>query len=86
MDYKKQSKEMKIKIYAALKDFFGPEMESEKQLRNIEELKAYLVRLKPESEKVLRSSRFAVEDAFVSQDYQFSAHETVSVIPPSSGG
>ena len=52
----------------------------------IKDLKNELERLNPGSGKILQACRFAVNENFVSQDYNLKEHDKVAVIPPSSGG
>jgi molybdopterin synthase sulfur carrier subunit len=77
---------MKIKIYAVLKEYFEPEIDLEEIALNITELKAALLAINPSAKQILNLSRFAVNDVFINNDYQISNHETIYIIPPSSGG
>jgi molybdopterin synthase sulfur carrier subunit len=77
---------MKIKIYAVLKEYFEPEIDLEGISLNITELKSVLLAINPSAKEILNLSRFAVNDVFVNIDHQISNDETISIIPPSSGG
>ncbi|HTN19530.1 MAG TPA: MoaD/ThiS family protein [Pelobium sp.] len=77
---------MKIKIYAVLKDYFPATVEINSAIANISELKAQLEKQNPSAKAILDLSRFAVDDAFVALEHGLTGTETISVIPPSSGG
>jgi molybdopterin synthase sulfur carrier subunit len=77
---------MKIKVYAVLKDFFDSEIDLKINAKNIAALKEELIAITPKAKEILNLSRFAVNDSFVNNDYQISENETISIIPPSSGG
>ncbi|TKB97594.1 MoaD/ThiS family protein [Pedobacter cryophilus] len=75
---------MKVKVYAVLKDYFAAETEIVAQ--NITDLKEQLLQLNPSAKEVINLSRFAVNDAFVENNHQINENDTISIIPPSSGG
>jgi len=77
---------MKIYVYAVLKDYFLPEFELAEEVLNIDQLRACLLAINAQAGKLLSTCRFAVEDGFIDNTYKFKAHETVIVVPPSSGG
>lgn len=77
---------MKIKMYAVLKEFFPESVEIGADIANITELKAQLEKKNPSAKAILDLSRFAVEDTFVALEHGLTGSETISVIPPSSGG
>ncbi|HEV3326825.1 MAG TPA: hypothetical protein VG052_14505 [Puia sp.] len=77
---------MKIYVYAGLKDYFLPEFELAEEVLNIDQLRACLLAINAQAGKLLSTCRFAVEDGFIDNTYKFKAHETVIVVPPSSGG
>jgi sulfur-carrier protein len=77
---------MKIHVYAGLKDYFQPEFEVEGEARNTDELKTLLLAINGKAETMLNSCRFAVEDGFIDNEYKLKSHETIVIIPPSSGG
>lgn len=77
---------MKIHVYAGLKEFFLPEFELPDDLYDIDQLRACLLGMNGQAEDLLAACRFAVEDGFIDNTYKFKAHETVIVVPPSSGG
>lgn len=76
---------MKIQIYAVLKDYFDKEFDTN-SFESIEQLKNFLSAKNPQAASVLNACRFAVGDEFVDNNYQLSPNDTVSIIPPSSGG
>lgn len=77
---------MKLKIYAALKQHFDAEFDLPVQTYTLPELKNELVKINPKASRIIELSRFAVNDSFINADYRFNGDETISVIPPSSGG
>ena len=77
---------MKIHVYAGLKDYFEPEFEVEGEARNTDELKTLLVAINGKAEAMLSSCRFAVEEGFIDNAYKLNSHDTIVIIPPSSGG
>lgn len=77
---------MKIIVFAALKEYFSSGFTPNKNIANITELFDLLTEEKPECKALLSKSRFAVNDTFINPEYQFNGTETVSIIPPSSGG
>ncbi|MHA4807665.1 MoaD/ThiS family protein [Flavitalea flava] len=77
---------MKIHVYAALKDYFTPEFELVEIARNTDELKTHLLAINESAGELLQSCRFAVEDGFIDNEYKLQEHDTVIIIPPSSGG
>lgn len=83
---RKEKKFMKIQVFAALKDYYQKEFELSGEVKDVEALKARLKELNASADNILRICRFAVDDAFVGSDYKLKDSDTVSVIPPSSGG
>ncbi|WP_207421432.1 MoaD/ThiS family protein [Desertivirga brevis] len=77
---------MTIEVYAMLKDYFEKQFIIKEQITDINSLKEYLSEQKPEATGILRSCRFAVDDEFVSDTYQLKENDSISIIPPSSGG
>jgi hypothetical protein len=77
---------MKIHVYAGLKDYFSPEFELTEKVGNIDQLRACLLGINVQAAQLLAACRFAVEEGFIDNTYIFKAHETVIVVPPSSGG
>ena len=77
---------MTIEVFAVLKDYFDKEFQLQSSAKNIAELKQQLTAEKPEAANVLELCRFAVRDEFVDQNYPITTHDTISIIPPSSGG
>ncbi|WP_299289472.1 MoaD/ThiS family protein [uncultured Mucilaginibacter sp.] len=77
---------MTIEVFAVLKDYFDKEFQLQSSAKNIAELKQQLTAQNPEAANVLELCRFAVRDEFVDQNYPITTHDTISIIPPSSGG
>ena len=77
---------MKIHVHAGLKDYFQPEFEVGDAVRNTDELKALLLTINGKAEAMLSSCRFAVEEGFIDNAYNLKSHDTIVIIPPSSGG
>jgi molybdopterin synthase sulfur carrier subunit len=77
---------MKIEVFAALKDYFDSEFEITANASSIEAVKAILVNLQPSAIDILNRCRFAVNDEFIDNDFQLQESDTISIIPPSSGG
>ncbi|HVS94915.1 MAG TPA: MoaD/ThiS family protein [Puia sp.] len=77
---------MKIHVYAGLKDYFQPEFELEGLARNTDELKKLLLAINDKAGKMLASCRFAVEEGFIDNQFKLNEHDTIVIIPPSSGG
>jgi molybdopterin synthase sulfur carrier subunit len=77
---------MKIHVYAGLKDYFLPEFEVEGIVSNTDELKALLLTMNGKAAAMLSSCRFAIEEGFINNEYKLKAHDTIVIIPPSSGG
>lgn len=77
---------MKIEVFAALKDYFDSKFEIAANASSIEAVKAILANLQPAAVDILDSCRFAVNDEFIDNDFQLQESDTISIIPPSSGG
>ena len=77
---------MTIHVYAGLKDYFLPEFELTEEVGDIDQLRATMLAINAHAAKLLAACRFAVEAGFIDNTYKFKAHETVIVVPPSSGG
>lgn len=77
---------MTIQVFAVLKDYFQKEFQLQSNAKNIAELKQQLSLQNPEAANVLELCRFAVRDEFVNPDYPIQHHDTICIIPPSSGG
>jgi sulfur-carrier protein len=78
---------MKIQVFAILKDFYSETFEiNGSQIRTIEELKHQLSNVNKSATQILESCRFAVNEEFVSENYELTEDEHVYIIPPSSGG
>ena len=77
---------MRVTVYAVLKDYFDSSFNLEENLSSVEELKNKLEQIKPQSASVLNASRFAVNDEFVNLDFKIKEDDSISILPPSSGG
>ncbi|MRX47206.1 MoaD/ThiS family protein [Pedobacter puniceum] len=77
---------MKIKVFAALKDYFDKDFLLEEDLKTIADLKAHLAKQQPKASALLNLCRFAVHDEFVALSHLIHENDEISVIPPSSGG
>ena len=77
---------MKIEVFAVLKDFYDKQFTIGEALKDINELKCYLIAQRPEAKGILGSCRFAVNDELVGSHYNLKSDDRISVIPPSSGG
>jgi len=77
---------MKIEVFAILKDYFEKQFFITEDVRNIESLKSYLLAKNPDAEPVLNACRFAVADEFVENTYELKKDDSISIIPPGSGG
>ncbi|RYY28082.1 MAG: hypothetical protein EOP41_03435 [Sphingobacteriaceae bacterium] len=77
---------MTIEVFAVLKDYFDKEFQLQSSAKNILELKQQLIVQNPEAANVLQLCRFAVHDEFVNSDYKINPNDTITIIPPSSGG
>ena len=76
---------MKVTVYAVLKDYFEQSFDIDK-VSSVQELKKKLEEIKPSAAPVLSACRFAVNDEFVDLNSKIRENDTVSIIPPSSGG
>ena len=78
---------MKVQVFAMLKDYFNEEMTLDAEgIGSVSDLMNKLSDLNPDAAAILKKCRMAVEMKFVSGDYKLNAHDTISIIPPSSGG
>ncbi len=78
---------MKVQVFAMLKDYFNEELILDAEgIGNASDLINKLAVLNPDAAAILKRCRMAVEMKFVSGDYKLNAHDTISIIPPSSGG
>jgi len=77
---------MKIRVFATLKDYYAPEFELPTAAGNTEELRQLLIGLNGKAGQLLNSCRFAVGDTFIDKDHKLKNNDTVIIIPPSSGG
>ena len=77
---------MKIQVYAILKDYFERDFILDEPLSDIQGLNDWLLKKNPTAADILSSCRFAVADLFVDQQFQLNPHDSIHIIPPSSGG
>jgi molybdopterin converting factor small subunit len=78
---------IKIKVFAAMKDFFDPEFEMEVPAEvSIADLFNILMIKQPFVLPVLTKSRVAIDENFVDTDYCLKENDYVYILPPSSGG
>lgn len=77
---------MNIQTFAALKDYFSANFNVTENLHHISDLKTFLIQQNPAAQEILNISRFAVNDIFVDLDFEIKQHDTICIIPPSSGG
>lgn len=77
---------MKVHVFAVLKDYFDKEFEVDRNIRDAAELKKFLIQAKPAAATILNNCRFAVNDEFVDLNFKLQSYDTITIIPPSSGG
>lgn len=77
---------MKVQVFAILKDHFDKEFEIEEDISDAAELKSFLIQSRPAAETILNNCRFAVNDEFVEPNFKLQSYDTITIIPPSSGG
>jgi molybdopterin converting factor small subunit len=77
---------MRVTVYAVLKDYFDASFNLGGNLSSVEELKNKLEQIKPQSAAVLNACRFAVNDEFVNLDFKIKEDDSISILPPASGG
>jgi molybdopterin synthase sulfur carrier subunit len=77
---------MKIEVYAVLKEYFDKEFTLQQSFGDINDLKSFLIDRNPRSAGVLNISRFAVDNEFVDNNYRLKENDSISIMPPSSGG
>ena len=76
---------MKVTVYAVLKDYFEQSFDIDKVF-SVQELKKKLEEIKPSAAPVLNACRFAVNDEFVDLDFKIKEDDSISILPPASGG
>ncbi|MBC7915306.1 MAG: MoaD/ThiS family protein [Pyrinomonadaceae bacterium] len=77
---------MKIEVYAVLKDYFEKEFMVQQSFNDIKALKSFLIDKNPAAAEILNISRFAVDNEFVDNNYSLNKNDSISIMPPSSGG
>ena len=77
---------MKVTVYAVLKDYFEPSFDIKEKISSVEEFKKKLEEIKPQASAVLNACRFAVNDEFVNLDFKIKENDSISILPPASGG
>lgn len=76
---------MNIKVFAILKEFFEEDLQVE-ELATIADLKNHLILMNPQALPILENCRFAINHTFVPLDTNINQHDTIYIMPPSSGG
>lgn len=77
---------MKVTVYAVLKEYFDASFTMDGQLNSVQDLRNKLVQIKPQAAPVLDACRFAVNDEFVNLDFKIKDDDSISILPPASGG
>lgn len=77
---------MTLHTFASMSDYFKTPVKIEEQIESIKQLKTYLSNLNPECVELLSSSRFAINEEFVSLETKLSPNSEVFLVPPSTGG
>jgi molybdopterin synthase catalytic subunit len=78
---------MRIRYFAAARDVTGVDVEDiAAGPCTVAALRALLVERRPALQRVLRQSRLAVNERFVTDDAMVDAAADVAVIPPVAGG
>jgi molybdopterin converting factor small subunit len=78
---------IKIKVFAAMKDFFDSEFEIEVPPQvSVSDLFNILMVKQPFVLPILTKSRVAIDENFVGSDYTLNENDHVYILPPSSGG
>ena len=77
---------MTVRVYAVLKDYFDKEFTIDEPVHSIAELTTILLRKNPAAENIITICRFAVNDIFVDNNFEFQTNDNIHIIPPSSGG
>ena len=73
-------------MYAILKEYFDQEVILRAPVTSIDELKAKLITLNEEAKDILDICRFAVKDSFIDNSYSLQPNDSISILPPASGG
>ena len=77
---------MKVTVYAILKDYFDSSFSIDEKVFSVAELKNKLVQKTPQAAPLLDACRFAVNDEFVDLDFKIKEDDSISILPPASGG
>jgi molybdopterin converting factor subunit 1 len=79
---------IRLKLFAHFAEVFGAEEISLilPSPIHVRELRADLIRLRPELAKLASVSAFAVNEEYAGDDRRVNASDEVAVIPPVSGG
>lgn len=77
---------MRIQVFAILKNYYKKEFELKTKISTISDLRRHLSMVNPDASPILNLCRFAIQDEFVTDQYQLTGNEHIVVIPPSSGG
>lgn len=78
---------VKIKLFAALKDYFDSSMQIElKSQATIQDLLDTLININPKAKDVLTTTRFAFNNQIVDLNCPLNDQAEIFIYPPSSGG
>ena len=79
--------QVKIKVFAVLKDYFNTEFELSGEFSNILDVEKALLEKVPTCSPILRVSRYAIDNTIISDKTHFiKDNDLIFVFPPSSGG
>jgi molybdopterin converting factor small subunit len=76
---------MYVKVFAILKEYYQ-ELFELKGITTVAQLKDHLLYKNPGAENIIKTSRYARNDHFIDLNTIVEEHETIYVLPPSSGG
>ena len=77
---------MKVYMYAILKEYFDQEIIMRVPVSDIDDLKKKLIAMNEEAKDILDICRFAVKDNFIDNSYSLQPNDSISILPPASGG
>ncbi len=77
---------MKLLYFSILREALKKDQEEIDFSGSVKELRLELIRRYPDLKDLLEKIRFAVNEEYVSDDYQLKGDERVALIPPVSGG
>jgi molybdopterin synthase sulfur carrier subunit len=76
---------MRIKVFAILKEYLEEDFEIP-HVDTVEQLKQRLQSENPRVAAILPSCKFAIGSSFINEQTVLNEHDTIFIIPPSSGG